>query len=217
MNRPSALGFTLIELLVVISIIAMLAGMLIPALGVMRDSSRKSRCSSNQRQILMAMLTYSIENQRWPYYGIPKTGGSSLAVLWWKTESDSRLFVCPADPSLQTTLANLNSISATTTRPAIPTWSAGQTSYAYDVNTPIKAKAGRPVVADKPSSAVSAIDVVTSHNRLAIVAFADGHVGNISKLPGSATFSNADVSPADTDIYTNVGDTVPTVHSNLVE
>ena len=55
-------GFTLIELLVVISIIAVLAGMLLPAVTLVRASAWQSRCLSNQRQCMMAVQAYAIDN-----------------------------------------------------------------------------------------------------------------------------------------------------------
>ena len=79
-HRP----FTLIELLVTIAVIAILAGMLLPALNSAREKTYKIACASNLRQVGYAMLNYVGDNdgfyprtrssdpnyKNWPYYFI---------------------------------------------------------------------------------------------------------------------------------------------------
>ncbi|MBN8524496.1 MAG: type II secretion system protein [Planctomycetes bacterium] len=55
-------AFTLIELLVVISIIAVLAATLLPAVRVVRETARQSACASQMRQIGLGLMLYADEN-----------------------------------------------------------------------------------------------------------------------------------------------------------
>ncbi len=62
-TTPAHRGFTLIELLVVISIIAILASMLLPAIGMIRDLANAQKCAGLLRQFQLVNLTYANENE----------------------------------------------------------------------------------------------------------------------------------------------------------
>ncbi len=65
-SRKTHHAFTLIELLVVISIIALLIGILLPALGTARQAARNSICLSNQRQYGIGLAAWSVDNRYEP-------------------------------------------------------------------------------------------------------------------------------------------------------
>ena len=64
-SRTSHLAFTLIELLIVITIIAILAAMLLPALRNAKLAAQKAVCSNDLDQLYVGWFTYTVDNDMW--------------------------------------------------------------------------------------------------------------------------------------------------------
>lgn len=107
-GRARRAGFTLIELLVVLAIIGVLIGILVPVLSAARSRGERTACSSNIRQVGLAMRGYlDANNDTFPFASFMPSvdafpimdGGpiNIVDVLLPFASGDTRAFRCPMD------------------------------------------------------------------------------------------------------------------------
>lgn len=95
-------GFTLVELLVVIAIIALLVAALIPALGKAREAARRTVCASQLRQLNLAGMMYTDDNETvFPYHGSGQACWAHTMAVRQSFRKDylndfNPLFYCPS-------------------------------------------------------------------------------------------------------------------------
>jgi prepilin-type N-terminal cleavage/methylation domain-containing protein len=94
--RRGRLGFTLIELLVVIAIIAILIGILLPALSGAREAGRALKCMSNMKQIGTGFSAYALD-----YKGrVWESGWAAPYRFWYAQPSNPIMPLSAANPAV---------------------------------------------------------------------------------------------------------------------
>ena len=86
MKNVKKRGFSLIELLITIAVIAILTGLLLPALNAAREKGRGIACMGNLKQIGMFLLAYADDNDSWgpQYYDRNFLFGGGTIVQFWQ-------------------------------------------------------------------------------------------------------------------------------------
>lgn len=100
--RTNKRAFTLIELLVVIAIISLLAAILFPVFGRVRENARRTSCASNLKQIGLGILQYAQDyDERFPRIVVAAAAGSD--IYGWAGNiqpylKSPQIFRCPSMP-----------------------------------------------------------------------------------------------------------------------
>ncbi len=96
-NSHKRLGLTLVELLVSVAVLAIIAALLLPALGTGHPSGLGMRCMNSQRQIAVAAILYENDHHRFPNLDSASgnDGPFALSSLTNYLGNRTNLFMCP--------------------------------------------------------------------------------------------------------------------------
>ncbi|MBI5395439.1 MAG: type II secretion system protein [Verrucomicrobia bacterium] len=177
-------GFTLIELLVVITIIGVLAAMLLPQIGKMKEKGNRTACMSNLKQVFLALESYYGDNDnRYPFTG--STGDSAnkhFGLLFPRWNRDERVFLCKS-ASTRGYKADNKVDDAPSGNARVESLKPGENCYAYAFGLGGPATSDSPVACDQlaqtavASQQWSKSGIGSNHsNEGANAVYSDGHV-----------------------------------------
>ncbi len=171
-------GFTLIEMLVVITIIAVLAALLFPAMNGAREQAIRTNCESNMRQLCMFITQYTTDNNAYPdstkWAGTTSVEDGPLG----RYVKDPKIYMCPGDADLKTALKR--GITVRRTSYSFNSWFDRKTySTSVDLSRavffmePFVATGGAMETSFQPTGAPR---LTERHNGGGLLAFGDAHV-----------------------------------------
>lgn len=98
MRHPHRLSaFSLVELLVVVAVIAVLAGIMLPAIAAVKQAAQRTQCASNIRQLILGTLAFAGDNQ-----GMVPTAGVNWGYSNWVTNRAQGRWMQSLDPYVGT-------------------------------------------------------------------------------------------------------------------
>ena len=169
-------GFTLIELLVVITIIGILAAMLFPVFGRVRENAYRVKCTSNLKQIGLGLAQYYDDNGS----TMPTNDVTGLASMSNYLGNALQIFLCPSDAASGAKTAWTNGVAL----------AVANCSYTYCASNQWQGTTTIPIFADRGDATSNGLWNVASPHKAdgGNILWSDGHVAFQKKGNGMETF-----------------------------
>lgn len=117
-------GFSLVELLTVIAIIAILAAIIFPVMGMVKEKARQNNCMANMKQIVTALQMFKTDNRCYPTVLVPVQPGKPFSMAASKdglmgeyVKGGVSVFHCPSSKEADQTMVESFTMGSGTTPP----------------------------------------------------------------------------------------------------